>query len=176
MASSAVAETPKKSKAWIWGLVGCGCLALLVVGGGIVAAIAIPSLLRARIAANEAAAIGDIHTVVSAEMTYQSQSGGRYGTLSCLATPSNSNCIRGYSGPAFISPELGNPVKQGYRRTFQLSGNGEHFAYIAEPAEPGKTGVRSFCGDNSGSILQNPSAVPVIRSGECDPQSGSPLL
>ena len=48
---------------------------IAVVAIGIIAAIAIPSLLRARIAANEAMAIGNLRTVISAEAAYQSANG-----------------------------------------------------------------------------------------------------
>ena len=52
---------------------------------GIVAAIAIPSLLRARVSANEAATIGDIRAIISAQAQYQSANGGFYDRLECLA-------------------------------------------------------------------------------------------
>ncbi|HXY38472.1 MAG TPA: prepilin-type N-terminal cleavage/methylation domain-containing protein, partial [Vicinamibacteria bacterium] len=47
-------------------------LLIVVAIIGIIAAIAIPSLLRARISANEAATIGDTRTVISAQAAYQS--------------------------------------------------------------------------------------------------------
>ena len=47
-------------------------LLIVVAIIGIIAAIAIPSLLRARVSANEAATIGDIRTVISAQAAYQS--------------------------------------------------------------------------------------------------------
>jgi prepilin-type N-terminal cleavage/methylation domain-containing protein len=45
-------------------------LLIVVVIVGIIAAIGIPALLRARVSANESATIGDIRSVVSAEATY----------------------------------------------------------------------------------------------------------
>jgi prepilin-type N-terminal cleavage/methylation domain-containing protein len=60
-------------------------LLIVVAIIGIIAAIAIPSLIRARVSANEAAAIGDTRTVVSAEATYQAAASGFYGELSCLS-------------------------------------------------------------------------------------------
>src|SRR4051812_438013 len=47
-------------------------LLIVVAIIGIIAAIAIPSLLRARVSANEAGAIGDTRTIVSGEAAYQS--------------------------------------------------------------------------------------------------------
>ena len=54
---------------------------------GIVAAIAIPSLLRARVSANEAAAIGDVREVITAEARYQKANAGYFDRLECLAAP-----------------------------------------------------------------------------------------
>ena len=53
-------------------------LLIVVAIIGIIAAIAIPSLLRARVSANESATIGDIRTVISGQAAYQSANGGWY--------------------------------------------------------------------------------------------------
>ncbi len=58
------------------------CLGLLFLP--IVAAIAIPSFLRARVSANEAQAIGDTRSVISAQHAYASANGGHFDTLECL--------------------------------------------------------------------------------------------
>ena len=64
-------------------------LLIVVAIIGIIAAIAIPSLLRARVSANESATIGDIRTVISGQAAFQSANGGWYaGSLSCLNNPS----------------------------------------------------------------------------------------
>jgi type IV pilus assembly protein PilA len=47
----------------------------------IIATIAIPNLLRSRQAANEAAAVSTLKTINTAQVTYLSTSGGKYGTL-----------------------------------------------------------------------------------------------
>lgn len=125
---------------------------------GLMAAIAIPSFLRARVSANEAAAIADVRVVLRAERDYAAANSGLYGTLDCLATPSPCLAGRPHEGPAFLSREvaaLGD--KQGYTRAFYL-GNGQApsrlraFAYVASPTQPGRTGVRAFCGDATGRI------------------------
>jgi len=156
---------------------------------GIIAAIAIPSLLRARIAANEASAIGDTRTLISAQAAYQHANGGFYDTVECLAAPTG--CIPNYpaTGPKFVGPEFATPVKAGYRRSFHpgpaASGSGagtsfsrsslQAYAYVAEPVTPNQTGVRSFCGDASGmvcSVLRGP--MPEIVAGSC-PSGCAPL-
>ena len=54
--------------------------------------------LRARVSANEASAIGDIRTVISAQAAYSSASQGGYGELRCLSEPKT--CLTGYRGPS----------------------------------------------------------------------------
>jgi hypothetical protein len=73
----------------------------------ILAAIAIPSLLRARVSANESTAIGDMRTVISGEQTYATANGGYYDSLECLSNPYE-GCIPGYptAAPTFLGPDL----------------------------------------------------------------------
>ena len=51
-------------------------LLIVVAIIGIIAAIAIPSLLRARVSANESATLGDIRTLISSQAAYQSANSG----------------------------------------------------------------------------------------------------
>src|SRR5262245_31958237 len=77
-------------------------LLIVVAIIGIIAAIAVPGLLRARMSGNEASAIGSLRAVNSAESTYSSSCGsnGYASSLMQLSTaPNNSN-------NAFISPDL----------------------------------------------------------------------
>lgn len=148
---------------------------------GIVAAIAIPSLLRARISANETAAIAELKTVLAAETSYRSINGGHYDTLECLANPSG--CVPGHSGPALLDPEVAKAgARNGYHRAFYAGPPPEApaaatpvspssvtgFAYVAVPMKPGKTGLRSFCVDAGGEILvQSDGTAPAIVGGAC---------
>jgi len=133
---------------------------------GIIAAIAIPSFLRARVSANEAAAIGDVRTVLAAEAAYGSANNGHYGTLECLAKPSA--CLPGYSGPPMLDEPLATAeARNGYKRVFHAGPALASFAYVAIPVEGGRTGVRSFCGDASGRIcyVADGSAPEVVDGG-----------
>ena len=155
---------------------------LIVIPLGIIAAIAIPSLMRARVSANEAGTIGDIRTVMSAEAAYQSASGGYYGPPQCLSAPTT--CLPAYSGPTFLDSQLASgTVKSGYRRTFHAgpvapavpgppapTESLESFAYTAVPVERGKTGTRGFCGDSTGRIcFTTDGSAPAVVDGACDP-------
>lgn len=150
---------------------------------GIIAAIAIPSFLRARVAANESAAIGDIRTVIAAEAAYQSVSGGFFGPPECLADPAK--CLPEYSGQQLLDPGLASlGPKNAYRRTFHAgtpasaasalpgapfaTGRLMGFAYVAVPEVPGKTGVRGFCGDATGRICYTTDGTaPGVENGSC---------
>src|SRR3977135_3862181 len=88
-------------------------LLIVVAIVGIIAAIAIPGLLRARMAGNEASAIASLRSINSAESVYAAACGrgGYVNTLADLAKPPTTA-----GQQAFISPDLAlNPsVKSGY--------------------------------------------------------------
>src|SRR4029077_2839966 len=147
-------------------------LLIVVAIIGIIAAIAIPSLLRPRVSANEAAAIGDTRTVISAEAAYQSAASGFYGQVTCLSTPSA--CITNYAAaaPTFLDATIGagsHVLKQGYMRTFYgqaatqgstgLTGALDVYCYASTPTVANKTGVRGFGGDTSGVVGQTNSSA-----------------
>ena len=150
-------------------------LLIVVAIIGIIAAIAIPSLLRARVSANEAATVGDIRAVVSAEAAYHSAAFGFYGMLTCLNVPSG--CISGYSkaAPTFIDTTIaGTVTKSGYTRSFASNAPGVHpnllaggiggYLYAATPLTQDQTGVRGFAGDSSGRIcFTNDGSVPPLN-------------
>ena len=137
-------------------------LLIVVAIIGIIAAIAIPSLLRARVSANESATIGDIRTVISAQAAYQSANGGWYtSSIACLNVPNNgTNCIPNYpaNAPTFVDSAIASLAsKSGYNRSFQpgqtvvfntnVSGSTSvtGYAYLATPVTAGtdrRPGVR----------------------------------
>jgi prepilin-type N-terminal cleavage/methylation domain-containing protein len=158
-------------------------LLIVVAIIGIIAAIAIPSLLRARVSANESATIGDIRTVISAQAAYQSANGGYYtGTWMCLNVPSAGTCIPSYpsSGPSFVDSQIAAlTAKSGYSRQLGQLGAQPNpvppqtgpnsvvaYTYLATPLNTGQTGVRGFGGDSSGVLCQNSDGtLPVTNSG-----------
>jgi type II secretory pathway pseudopilin PulG len=153
---------------------------------GIVAAIAIPSFLRARVSANEAAAIGDVRAVIAAEAVYQKANAGYFDRLECLAAPDR--CIPGHHGPSVMDSRLASTsVDKGYKRSFYPGPRAEPvppnasrtslmaFAYVVTPVAPGRSGVRSFCGDATGVICYAPDTiVPEPAVGAC-PASCTPF-
>jgi prepilin-type N-terminal cleavage/methylation domain-containing protein len=146
-------------------------LLIVVAIIGIIAAIAVPGLLRARQSGNEASAIGSVRAVNSAEATYAAScGGGGYATtLTALGkAPVN--------GVPFISPDLSaaDPaLKSGYKITVAVDTNSNNlvlakastcnvaatdamsgFYVHAEPITVGSTGQRSFASNSSGTIYQ----------------------
>jgi type II secretory pathway pseudopilin PulG len=146
---------------------------------GIIAAIAVPSLLRARVSANEASALGDIRSMVTAEMSYAASNGGNYDTPECLAAPGS--CIPGYTGPAVIDPSSTVSLKNGYRRTFHPGATAPSdakispssmmtFTITAVPVTPMRTGIRGFCADQTGVICYTmDGSDAALPTGGCAP-------
>jgi hypothetical protein len=149
-------------------------------GMGMLAAIAIPSLLRARVSANEAAALGDVRTVLSGQAAFSGSNGGSYASPACLAAPAT--CIKGYQGEPFLGDDLASlKDKSGYKRKFHPGKAGKKpqslmgYAYTAAPIEPGKSGTRSFCGDASGVVCADATGADIVATdGKC-PASCTPL-
>jgi len=154
---------------------------------GTVAVIFIRSLLWARASANEAATIGDIRTVISAEAAYRPANHGFYDKLECLSAPWQ--CIPDYRGPQFLEG-VWPDVRYGHQRTFlpgaaadtrqisqaQVSPTSvQSYAYVAAPLEglpPNETGVRGFCADDRGIICYTlDSTAPAVKDGRCVLQS-----
>lgn len=126
----------------------------------IIAAIAIPNLLRSRIAANEASAVGSMRTLNTAEVTYNTtySTVGFACSLGALAPPSGSASPTS-SAAGLIDSNLAGGNKSGY--TFGItncSGTpATNYQSTADPLTPGTTGQRSFCSDTSGVIKQDGS-------------------
>jgi len=129
----------------------------------IIAAIAIPNLIRSRIAANEASAVGSLRTLNTAEITYQSTypNVGFTCTLSNLGGSSASQ-TPGSSSAGLIDSNLSSGVKSGY--SFGLSNcttAGSIYVSYSSDAAPvvvNTTGNRYFCSDQSGVIRYGATA------------------
>ena len=149
-----------------------GYLGLMVLPVMIVAAIAIPNLLRARMAANEASAVGSLRVIETAAISYDSQFENGF--------PSSLEVLGGVPGGAstcnhasLIDGPLASGRKSGYVFTYTpvfpgnsaapvispkaaakgcTSGGASGFTVNAEPVQRGTTGARSFFADQTGVI------------------------
>ena len=151
-------------------------LLIVVAIIGIIAAIAVPGLLRARMSGNEASAIGSLRAIASGQAAYSSSCAtGAYAVdLADLVKPPTG------SSQGFISPDLksNGVAKSGYNVTLAAdAGSGtvsmstvstcnasagvptSSYWASANPVTPGGTGTRYFATDTRGTIFYATAAV-----------------
>jgi prepilin-type N-terminal cleavage/methylation domain-containing protein len=148
----------------------------------IIAAIAIPNLLRSRMAANEASAVGSVRTINTAAISYNSSYGNGFPSLltEIGTTPATAvSC----DNAEYIDSVLTAGTKSGY--TFAMAAGGtavaapptgctnagfiDGYAVTAVASTLGTTGQRSFCSDATGVIRFDPTgAAPTPAAGLCD--------
>lgn len=149
-------------------------LLIVVAIIGIIAAIAIPGLLRARMSGNEASAIGSVRTVHSANAAYSAAAGnGGY----AISLPILRNVCGAGGGQGFLSPEMSSGatvLKSGYTVGLATAtgGNGPldcngvqtemDFYGTAVPVSPGSTGNRAFAVSAAGTVYQNNTTAPAV--------------
>lgn len=115
-------------------------IAIIVV----VASVAIPASLRARVQSNEAAAVGNLRTLSSAAEGFRSsQNPPAYAaSLAAMIT----------SNPAYLDASWNNPQKQGYLYTYTVAAGGDTFSTTGNPRTVNVSGVNGYCVDHSGVI------------------------
>ncbi len=129
----------------------------------IIAAIAVPNLLRARVAANESSAVASVRTVNSAMASYQTAnpSVGYAAALTNLGPQAATGC----SGPTstnacLVDWTLASGSKSGYN--FSAANNGATpattYTVGAAPIAFNSTGVRLFCSVEDAVIHNDPNA------------------
>jgi type IV pilus assembly protein PilA len=133
----------------------------------IIAAIAIPNLLRARISANEASAVASLRTMNTASITYNS-SYGNYPTVLSDLGPSNGATPTSTTADlldSVLAPAGGGntATKSGYTFTFAIPASGNPgYTINADPVSVNQTGVRHFYTDSSGVVRSNQTAASTI--------------
>ena len=128
----------------------------------IIAAIAIPNLLRARIASNESSAVASLRIVNTAQVSYTSAY-ATVGYASTLSNLSGTSCTPpSSSGACLIDTQLALGFKSGY--SFGISGTSGStpvatYQVMAAPLQPNQSGVRYFCSFQDAVIRVNPTAT-----------------
>lgn len=124
----------------------------------IIAAIAIPNLLRARISANEGSAVSSLRTMVTACYTYNSTF-GQYPPLISDLGPVAAGAIPTSTQADLLdqvlAPATGVPTKSGYNFTFVTGTGNASYMINADPVIVNTSGVRHFFTDASGVIRFN---------------------
>jgi type IV pilus assembly protein PilA len=131
----------------------------------IIAAIAIPNLLRSRMAANEASAVGSVRTINTAEVTYSTTYGTGFAPLANLGGIANP-CAAAAATACLIDSVLSVGTKSGYTLTTPAPGAlgtiaapNVVYSVNAVPVVVGQSGQRSFCSDQSGVIRNDPTGA-----------------
>jgi type IV pilus assembly protein PilA len=160
-------------------------LLIVVAIIGIIAAIAVPGLLRARMSGNETSAIGSIRAINTSQVNYSAAcaQGFYASSLVSLNTPPVGTTER------FISPDMGTDptTKSGYTVTLTpgappvpmpatcnaINSSMTYWAG-ADPTAAGSTGVRFFGGNQNGTVFFSAAAaLPVTQTGT--PAGGTPI-
>jgi len=137
----------------------------------IIAAIAIPNLIRSRMAANEASAVASIRTINTAEVVYSTtyavatffsaalaDLGDGAGTCATAPPTATNACLI----DNVLATATASPGKSGYHFTYATA-NG--YTIKADPDIPGSSGVRGFFSDQTLVIrAQNPAPATVASA------------
>ncbi len=133
----------------------------------IIAAIAVPSLLRSRIAANQSSAVGSLRTLFTSNVNYASTYNLGYAPLlSYLGPGAGGNATATQAGlvDSILAGVGGNTSsKSGYDFAYTPgapdgSGRINTFNLIASPTTPGTSGTNYYFVDETGVIRQNNAA------------------
>ena len=139
----------------------------------IIAAIAIPNLLRSRIAANQASAVGSLRTINTAEITYASTYNTGYAPLLANLGPPVAPAQPTATAAGLLDevlagtiPATVTPTKSGYTFTYTpgavVALRIDTYTVSAAPSTPGTTGSNYYFTDMSGVIRQNTAAVATV--------------
>ncbi len=154
LATGFMPQRKRKSRAWIVVLVLAGLFVLVIPIVLIIAAIAIPNLIRARIAANQSSAIAGVRRIMVSLAVYEQQHQQYAATLADLGADGQ------------LPADLAGGQRNGYRFTYaaeDTDGNGTLDVYVvhADPLVEDRTGVRHYFGDQTGVVRQSPEFFPL---------------
>ena len=131
----------------------------------IIAAIAIPNLIKSKMAANEASAVGSVRTINTGEVNYAASCPNVGYSTNLAGLQSGGGCA---GGAGIIDLVLSGGAKSGY--TFVEAGVqgadnlNDTYTSTANPAVPGTTGQRGFFSDQSGVIRYALSGAATVAS------------
>jgi len=133
----------------------------------IIAAIAIPNLMKSKMAANQSSAVASLRTINTSEVTYSSTyNQGFSSSLAQLAPPSSGSASSSAAG--LVDNILGNDpaTKSGYTFTYSASaavgGQTPAYTVTASPVTVGTTGQNYYFTDESNVIRQNSTQAATV--------------
>jgi len=135
----------------------------------VIAAIAIPNFLRAKISANESSAVSSVHAVQTAEITYATTftTVGFSAALADLGDGGTKPCPGTINASCIVDAALASGKKSGYNFTYaQDASTTPSLGYTisASPQMPDITGQRGFFGDQTNIIRADPSGTATASS------------
>jgi type IV pilus assembly protein PilA len=154
----------------VLGYLGIAMIPLILI----IAAIAIPNLLRARMAANESSAVYSLRAINTAQVTYRvtfekvgyaTDLRSLGGSLPCSSSPATACLI---DNRLAVASSL--PGRNGYIFALTRSDDGTQYFVTAAPVSPNQTGARTFCStedgvirvDSSGAVIPNHEACAAL--------------
>jgi len=132
----------------------------------IVAAFAIPNLMKSRMSANETSAVGSLRAIMSAEATYMNRY-GIYGTLAQLLAED------------LIDNSLGTGKKSGYLIGEIATGYDYAYCFAAAPIEDDRSGAKEYCVTQKGTLYEadfDTSAMTTACGTTWVPGAGTPVV
>lgn len=148
----------------------------------IIAAIAIPNLLRSRMAANEASAVGSVRTINTAAISYNSSYGNGYPSLLSEMGTTGTAAVS-CNNSEYLDPLLTTGAKSGYNFTMgagvvvvvasqvpagcTTAGYIDGYTIRAAPQTIGTTGQRGFCSDATGVIRYSATGTATVTAPLC---------
>ena len=141
----------------------------------IIAAIAIPSLIRSRMSANEASAVASLRSINTGEVTYYTTYPDTFATQTQLGPSAQTCTIPSSTNACLIDYSLANATapttaKSGYY--FLVTPSAGTYTSEAEPSDPNSSGTRGFCSDQDMVLYYVPTGGSM---GACTTATGTPL-
>ena len=147
----------------------------------IIAAIAVPNLLKSKMAANEASTAASLRTIGTANVTYSSTYNVGYaGTLGALGPPTAGTASSSVNADLIDSVLAGGiggasltSTKSGYTFTYAALPTGAApttaapngtYTVIASPVSSGSSGVSTFCGDQTNVIKKDTAGATITAA------------
>jgi prepilin-type N-terminal cleavage/methylation domain-containing protein len=133
----------------------------------IIAAIAIPNLLQARVSANESSAVGSIRTINTAQISYVSMY-PTVGFAPSLTALSGTTCTApDETNACLIDSALGSGTKSGYSFSSIAIGSAPADSYFVVGMPLSGNGNRSYCATEEGVIHYDPSGATIADHDSC---------
>jgi prepilin-type N-terminal cleavage/methylation domain-containing protein len=134
----------------------------------IIAAIAIPNLLRSKMAANEASAVASVRTINTSQVTYQTSWGVGFATsLTSLGSSASGACTATSTNACLVDSVFTSGTKSGYNFATVGTAN-QTFEVNATPVTVGTSGQRAFCSDESLVVRFNTAGTAIgTAAGNC---------